>query len=303
MNNLTTAPAGSMPTVRTIPEIEADILAQKRTIGASIVFIGRALIEAKAQLSHGEWGSWLRKRVNFSQSTADNYMHIAREFGEGSALLNLPYSKVLALLSVPRDEREEFAKEHEVEDKSVVQIKQLIRERDEAQRRATAEAISASEFRRRSAEAERKIRELEARKPERVEVEVAPEDYRKVMAERHEMEGRILKAEQERDAAYEERDEAEQDRDDALEKLAQERIAGGYEDPLDVAPFCDACSALLNRLYAAPHAGALLRTKTDAELERYEARVQDVMEWARKTREVLEEIRDERGVEYDFCIA
>lgn len=305
MNNLQACTqAGNLPAVRTIPEIEADILAQKRTIGASIVFIGRALIEAKGQLSHGQWGEWLKNRVNFSQSTAENYMHIAKEFGEGSALLNLPYSKVLALLSVPKDEREDFAKEYEVEDKSVSQIKQLIKERDEAQRRATAEAISASEFRRRSAEAERKIRELESRKPERVEVEVAPEDYRKVMAERHEMEGRILKAERERDAAYEERDEAEQDRDDALEKLAQERIAGGYEDPLDVAPFCDACAALLNRLYAAPYAESLLRTKTDVELERYATSVQNVMAWAVKVSDVIENIRNERGgIEYDFCIA
>lgn len=304
MNSMTTtAPAGQTPAVRTIPEIEADILAQKRTIGASIVFIGRALIEAKGQLSHGEWGRWLAERVEFSASSAENYMRIAREFEGDSALLSLPYSKVLALLPVPREERETFAKENGVEDKSVAQIRQLIRERDEARRKAQADAITASEFRRRSEEAERKIRELENRKPERVEVEVAPEDYKKVMAERHEMEGRVLQAERERDAAYEERDEAEQERDDALEELQAERAAGGAPDPLDVAPFCDACSALLNKLYAAPYAKALLMTKNEVELKHYEMNVRLIMEWALKVQNVIDEVQCEKfGEEAVFQI-
>ena len=316
MNNLQACTqAGNMPTVRTIPEIEADILAQKRTIGASIVFIGKALIEAKSQLTHGEWGEWLRTRVNFSQSSAENYMRISREFGEGSALLDLPYSKVLALLSVPKEERERFAEENAVEDKSAREIQRLIRERDEAQRRAADEAVSACEFRRRSEQAEKKIRELEARKPERVEIEVAPEDYRKVMAERHDLEGRVIKAEEAVQLMIAERNDmltqmareiasAEEERDDAIAALEAEREGGNAgADPLDVVPFCDTCSALLNRLYAAPYSGALLRTKTDDELERYEMNVQLIMDWARKTREVLDEIRDERGITYDFCIA
>ncbi|MBQ8617692.1 MAG: DUF3102 domain-containing protein, partial [Clostridia bacterium] len=99
---------------RTLPEIEADILAQKRTIGMSIVIIGRALIEAKEQIPHGAWSAWLEERVNFSQSTADNYMRIAQQIGSGSPLLDLPYTKILALLSVPAEEREEFAKANNV---------------------------------------------------------------------------------------------------------------------------------------------------------------------------------------------
>ena len=62
---------------RSLMEIEADILAQKRTIGRSIVIIGQDLIEAKSKMEHGLWGTWLEERVNFSQSTAENYMKIA----------------------------------------------------------------------------------------------------------------------------------------------------------------------------------------------------------------------------------
>lgn len=310
MNNLQACTqAGNLPTVRTIPEIEADILAQKRTIGASIVFIGRALIEAKGQLSHGQWGEWLKNRVNFSQSTAENYMHIAREFGEGSALLNLPYSKVLALLSVPKDEREDFAKEHEVEDKSVSQIKQLIRERDEARKHAAAAEAEIEKAHRylswanrntdklitERQEAEARVKALEEQMknaPAReIRVDVIPEDYEAIKLRLDEAEREIVKAEEERD--------------DALEALEAERENGSAAaDPLDVVPFCDACAALLNRLYAAPYAESLLRTKTDVELERYAMNVQNVMAWAVKVSDVIENIRNERGgIEYDFCIA
>lgn len=295
--------AGNIPAVRTIPEIEADILAQKRTIGASIVFIGRALIEAKSQLSHGEWGRWLTERVEFSASSAENYMRIAREFEGDSALLSLPYSKVLALLPVPKEDREAFARENAVEDKSVSQIKQLIRERDEARKHAAAAEAEIEKAHRfldkanRNVEnlidarqaAEAKIRELEGRKPETVVKEVVPEDYEAVktaLADAKE----IIEL-------------AEQERDDALEKLAEERMNGGYQDPMDVGPFCDACAALLNRLYAAPHAKAMLMTKNEVELRRYENNVRMIMEWAVKTQDVIDAVQMEKfGEECVFSV-
>ena len=75
---------------RSLIEIEAEIMAQKRTIGRSIVVIGQALREAKGQLAHGAWGDWLRDRVNFSQGTAENYMRIAEQVHGESTLLDLP---------------------------------------------------------------------------------------------------------------------------------------------------------------------------------------------------------------------
>lgn len=295
MTNITNiAPAANCPTVRTIPEIEADILAQKRTIGASIVFIGRALEEAKAQLSHGEWGRWLAERVEFSASSAENYMRIAREFSGESKLLDMPYSKVLALLPVPREERESFADANDIKNKSVAQIKQLVKERDEAIAKA---------------------RELESRKSERVTVEVIPPEYQKVMAERSEMEQRVNRAEEAVQTMIAERNEAlsqmareiaqaEEERDAALEELDARMEGAPAADPLDVIPFCDACSALLNKLFAAPYAKAMLMTRSRVEIERYEHNVRLVMEWAVKTQDVLDAVRCERfGEEAVFTIA
>lgn len=135
----------ALPTARTLSELEADILARKRLIGANIVAIGQALIEAKAQLSHGEWGAWLRDRVEFSQSSANNFMAIAREISQDSPLAQLPYTKVLALLAVPEGEREQFAEEIGAEDKSAAEIRRLIAERDEA-RKAEERALATNQL-------------------------------------------------------------------------------------------------------------------------------------------------------------
>ena len=131
------SPAANLPTTRTLPELEADILSRKRLIGANIVAIGQALIEAKAQLQHGEWGTWLREKVEFSQSSANNFMAVAREVSADSPIARLPYTKVMALLEVPKEEREAFAEENHVEDKSAAEIRRLIKEKEEAERRIT----------------------------------------------------------------------------------------------------------------------------------------------------------------------
>jgi hypothetical protein len=39
--------------------------------------IGQLLIEAKSQIRHGLWGGWLKKNVNFTQGTANDYMRLA----------------------------------------------------------------------------------------------------------------------------------------------------------------------------------------------------------------------------------
>lgn len=108
--------------------------------------IGRRLKEAKSLLEHGEWGEWLENEVDFSRSTANNFMKIFEEYGAKQVSLfgdansqtigNLPYTHALKLLAVPAEEREEFVEEHHVEDLSSRELDRLIKERDAAVRRA-----------------------------------------------------------------------------------------------------------------------------------------------------------------------
>lgn len=109
--------------------------------------IGRRLVEAKEVLPHGEWGRWLSEECGFSQRTANKHMQIFKAYGSAQVSLfgaelnsptwaNLSYSQALSLLAVPEDEREEFAKENNVEELSTRELDKLIKERDEAVKKA-----------------------------------------------------------------------------------------------------------------------------------------------------------------------
>lgn len=184
------------------PEIVA---AEIRTFTASmlnsIIEIGRRMCEAKEMLEHGEFIPWIEQNTGYSQSTANNFMRLYREYGEEQGSLfgtgvsnsqtfgNLTYSKALALLALPAPEREEFVETHAVDDMTTAELKAAIRERDEAREAAkTAEGQvrmlreSAEKENERANAAERRIKELEAR-PIDVAVQVDEEAVKKAAAE------------------------------------------------------------------------------------------------------------------------
>ena len=142
-----------------------------------IIEIGRRLEEAKSLLPHGEWGRWLGEEVNFSQSTANNFMKLYREYGasqitlfgavsNSQAFANLPYTKALQLLAIPADEREEFAREVGAEDLSNRELAAAIKEREQAQREAEEARARERELSDRVAEAEAAREEAERKAKE-----------------------------------------------------------------------------------------------------------------------------------------
>ena len=143
--------------------IEGEILFYKRQAGGAFIEIGKRLNEAKRQLGHGEWLPWLREKVDISERSAQDLMRLAREFPKSAEIADLGASKALALLGLPASEREQFAAEkHTVDgvEKSVSEmtakeLKQAIRERDEAVKAAQAakaDAAAAEEARAKMAE-------------------------------------------------------------------------------------------------------------------------------------------------------
>lgn len=111
--------------------------------------IGRRLEEAKAMLPHGAWGAWLQTELDYSPSTAQNFMRIYREYGDGQqsmfrtsnsqALGNLTYTKALRLLAIPdEEERVRFAEENDVEHMSTRELEEALKARDAAQDEAAA---------------------------------------------------------------------------------------------------------------------------------------------------------------------
>ena len=135
-----------MVTVRDVDIVTAEIVTIKRqtqqVLITAAIELGRRLTEVKAMIPHGEWGKYLQERVDYSQSTADNLMKLYREYGSGQDSLfdnfansqtfaNLSYTQALALLSVPADQREQFAEDHDVANKSTREIQELVRKRAE----------------------------------------------------------------------------------------------------------------------------------------------------------------------------
>lgn len=138
---------------RTLDMVAAEIRAFTAGMLNNAIEIGRRMVEAKAMLPYGQFGEWITENTGYSASAANNFMRLFDEYGamqgslfgataESQTFGKLPPSKALALLSVPVDEREAFAVEHDAEHTSVRELKRQIeqyrRERDEAVRKAEA---------------------------------------------------------------------------------------------------------------------------------------------------------------------
>jgi len=133
---------------RTLEVVAAEIRGYTFSMLTNIIEIGRRLVEAKSMIKHGEFMNWTRENFGFSSSQTNNFMQLYRAYGsEQNSLFgaelnsqtfgNLNYSKALALLALPStEEREEFVQTHDVENMTTRQLKDAIRERDEAMKAA-----------------------------------------------------------------------------------------------------------------------------------------------------------------------
>ena len=142
--------------VRSIEIVTAEIHTIRDNVAKvfmdGVVQIGRRLEEAKQLVPQGEWLAYLDKELGYKPSTAQNYMRIAREFGDAQIGLSgktpgdffgqLGYSQLLPLLGLPEEEREQLAEEHDLAGMSSREIQALVRERDEA--KASADKLKSS---------------------------------------------------------------------------------------------------------------------------------------------------------------
>lgn len=108
-----------------------------------VIEIGRRLVEAKGIIPHGQFSAWVKENFEFSHSSANTYMRLFEEYGadqltifgavaNSQTFANLPYSKALQLLAIPKEEREEFAKEVDAEALSTRELDKIIKERNAA---------------------------------------------------------------------------------------------------------------------------------------------------------------------------
>ena len=167
---------------RGIETITEEIIFYKAVGGQAVLEIGKRLIEAKAQLKHGEWLPWLSEKVEFSEASAQRFMQLAREYENPALVRDLGASKALVLLALPASERENFAQEKHVvngEEKSVSEmskreLEEAIRQRKIAELKAEETARELDRQKEATAEAEAEAAKAqEAAEAARAEVEDA----------------------------------------------------------------------------------------------------------------------------------
>lgn len=107
MGNMEPSAQAAQP-ARSIEVITSEIQFYKANASECILQIGKRLLEAKAQLPHGDWLPWLKEKAAFSDRTAQNFMRIAKEYTNPQLVADLGTSKAILLMALEGEEREAF---------------------------------------------------------------------------------------------------------------------------------------------------------------------------------------------------
>ena len=133
--------------MRDIDIITTEIKVIEQQVAKAAIYgcieIGKRLVEAKEMVGHGGWGKYLEEKVRYSQQWATNLMNLYKEYGSSQESLfenfansksfgNIDVTKHILLMSVPAEEREQFAAEHDAENATTRELQAAIRERNEA---------------------------------------------------------------------------------------------------------------------------------------------------------------------------
>jgi hypothetical protein len=92
---------------------------------------GDLLIEAKAQLNHGEWQPWIREHCGISDRTARLYMQLARNREEIEAQADITYltlNGAVRLLAPPAESQDGIEDEQQPENQAVEEVDQQLDE-------------------------------------------------------------------------------------------------------------------------------------------------------------------------------
>lgn len=144
-----------------IEKTTAEILMLKEQTAQNIIEIGKRLMKVKENLGHGNFGEYLKNKVEFSRQTANRFMSIAREFSNCSAMSNLGSTKLFFLAGLDEEDRQEVMQENDIEEMTTRELEQAVKEKKEIKKQLEEEKEYSEELQEAIKEKETQIRNLQ----------------------------------------------------------------------------------------------------------------------------------------------
>ena len=150
-----------------LSQIELEITHHKQIAGQSIWEIGRRLNHVKENdLAHGRFMEWLKK-IEFSQTVANQFMKVAKELPNSVTSQNLGINALYLIATLPEEEKQEQIEKIEQGDTPTVrelqEVKRKLKLKDQA-----LEAVKGELERAKAVKPTEKV----------IEKEVIPDDYK-----------------------------------------------------------------------------------------------------------------------------
>ena len=294
--------------------LQARTLAQSAAM--NMLQLGRVLCEAKPLVQHGEWDTWIRENAFMKRRTAETYMQAYKTFGLNAHIAEFGTTKIMKLLPMNEDEREELLAEHDVSAMSTRQLDEAIRQQKEKltqEVRAEVQNEIDKERKMRIA-AEQRAEAAESREPEispeyadRLETAEAKARTVQSMADQFSKraknaESALKEAIQKNDALRREiaeRDELIEEQQDDYNRVQAEllnmksSIAKGDAErvPLDQftpGAFATAVRAFIGACARMPHMTAAFSAMDEDERREYDELLKTVEAWAKDSRKALD---------------
>lgn len=129
-----------------IDTLTTEILVYKQQTALNIIEIGKRLKQVKEQLSHGEWLSYLKDKVDFSAVTAQRFMRCAEEFSNTTPASYLPASHMFELLTLSPEQREEIMQENEVAELSRQKLREIVKAKKDTEKQVEDFKLKAAQL-------------------------------------------------------------------------------------------------------------------------------------------------------------
>ena len=251
---------------------QAQLFAQNACM--NLLQLGRVLAEARPMIPYGEFDGWCRQNAKMSKRTAEQYMQAYAEFGLNTKIAELGTSKVIKLLPMSEDEREQLLAENDVGSMSTRQLDEAIRkQRGQLLKEARAEAKEEIE---RHAETAKAL----LKEKLRLEREAAEhdEDMAALQADYNAVRDELL--------AYKSADARGEDEHKATDTLTPDA-------------FTSAVNAFIGKCCRLPQMGRAFSAMPPEEKEAYEQSLCAIEKWAESARIAMNSVSFEEAIFVD----